>query len=355
MAVGSAAALAGTLLVASGACLPDLAAPPDGAPLPPPDVLAVITPTCGDGVIDTVDSGGATDEECDPGDAGTEGCTRDCRIACDGGSVDTMGHCYFFAGSVDGFGEAQGRCGGSGRAHVVTIGTQREADFVGDAGLVDGGYWVGLSRTAFGYITFPFSEPGWPSEGNACPGCFALGPDDAGRFANIDAGTDCVAGGGERWANHACTGRELAVLCEREPAGQRIYFCNGPNCIDGLPATPKRYVLPADLVTAADAPAACAPYGRLVTLDSSEEREQLVRELVTRFDVPFTVWIGLSQTDAGAVWDDGVASRPLPWGDREPLANGRAHLAVVVGSFDTQLAHADGDEAARRLVVCQRR
>lgn len=353
MAVASAAAVAGALLV-SGACLPDLAALPI-ANVAPPDVPARITPTCGDGVIDRVDSGGATDEECDPGDAGVEGCSADCRIACDGGRVDGMGHCYFVAGRSPGFPEAARRCGGSGRAHVVTIGTRREADFVADAGLLDGGYWVGLSRSAFGYVTQAFSEPGWPGTGNACAGCYAVGPDDAGRFADIDAGSDCVAGGGERWANHACGGPgELAVLCEREPAGQRIYFCNGPNCIDGLPATPKRYVLPSGLVTAAEAPAACEPYGRLVTLDSSEEREQLVRELVTRFDVPFTAWVGLSQGDAGAVWDDGLADRPLPWGDREPVAQGRAYLAVVTESFDTQLAHADGDETARRLVVCQR-
>lgn len=352
MAVGSAAAVAGAMLVLSNACLPDLAA----LPVPsPPDVRAVVTPTCGDGVIDRLDSGGATDEECDPGDAGGEGCTSDCRIACDGGRVDGMGHCYFVAGQTADFRAAGGLCSGSGRAHVVTIGTRREADFVADAGLTDGGYWVGLSRSAFGYITFPLTEPGWPGQGDACPGCYALGPDDGGAFADVDAGRDCVAGGGERWANHACGGaRSLAVLCEREPPGQRTYFCNGPNCIDGLPAAAKRYVLPADLVTAADAPAACEPYGQLVMLDSSEEREQLVRELVTRFDLPFTVWIGLSQRDGGATWDDGL-TRPLPWGDREPVAPGRAYLAVVVDSFDTQLAHADGDETARRLVVCQRR
>ncbi len=355
------AAVAVTLVVAP-ACLPDLvtAASANGA-ADAPTVIAVVPPTCGDGVIDSVDNGAATNEQCDPGDAGSVGCTEDCKIACDGGAIDTMGHCYYAPGATPTYPDAPSLCLAA-RGHVVTFASQREVDFVNDAGLVDGGFWAGLQLIpAVGYVAPRFLEPGWPATGNACPGCFAVGVDDAGRFANEDAGSDCVVAGGARWTDHACGGgREIvSVVCEREPVGQRIYFCGGPNCTD-LPATfgSKRYVLPTELVTGTDAVAVCAPYGSLVMLDSAEEREQLVRELVTRYPAPQTIWVGLTVRAGVSIWDDGDAGRPAPWANDEPATDGRAFLSIAdpqVITFDTQLAHVDGDPAARRLVVCQRK
>ena len=354
-------AAAGASLVAASACLPDLVAARTSNDLGAPDVVPVNPPTCGDGVIDTIENGGSTNEECDPGDAGSVGCTADCKIACEGGVIDpVMGHCYYVAGATPNYPEAPSLCVAA-HAHVVTLGTEREVELVNAAHLTDGGFWTGLQLiSAVGYVTPRFIEPGWPATGNACPGCFAVAADDAGRFANEDAGSDCVLAGGARWSEHACGGRDVvSVVCEREPVGQRIYFCGGPNCTD-IPATfgTKRYVLPTELVAGTDAVAACAPYGSLVMLDSAEEREQLVRELVTRFPAPQTVWIGLSVHAGAPAWDDGKADRPAPWANNEPAMDGRAFLSIAdpqVITFDTQLAHVDGDDTARRLVVCQRK
>jgi hypothetical protein len=328
------------------ACLPDLvlteSAPDAGAPV------------CGDGRIDPT-----AGEECDPGGAPAAGCAS-CKVQCeDGGGVDPASlHCYFQAGQVRQFSQAdQETCGAAG-GHVVTFASESEASFVATRIAKTDPYWVGLvlnAATRAYEPTIPF-EPGWSAK---CPGC----------YAHLDAGADtlplrsagitgqCVIGERDTtrsWFQSPCAGFNWAVVCEREPAGSRAEFCGGAVCIT-VPKTfgAKRYVFVPERVSAAEAAEACASelQGRLVHFDSPEEREQLAHEIATQTAVavapPEEFWIGLSNGAAGTwQWDDGK-SRPAPWGiapsGPEPIDAGpsaRAFVRIQTGSVDSELAHA---------------
>lgn len=356
------ATFAAALLLAA-ACLPDLAAFPDG-----PDAAdaAVATQglTCGDGVIDTPDDGGDGGESCDPGDASTAGC-EDCRFTCSGG-IDDAGHCYFFADPTATYTLANSACRGA-NGHVVTFASEREAAFVSALAGDAGPYWVGLENSGERGGYAPPSgvyEPGWPSSGDRCAGCFARGT-DAGAFdlaPGEDAGAldTCLVATDGRWLRVGCNGTTVrTTLCEREPIGQRMYPCGGLLCTTLPPtAASKRYVVWPSAAAADEARDVCASLdgGSLVIFDSPEEREQLARELRERFQLPVEVWIGLSNADAGWVWDDGrsVDAGPLPWGDGEPSApTGRAFMRIDDDRFDTQLARVDST-GAPRVFVCQR-
>jgi hypothetical protein len=206
-----------------------------------------------------------------------------------------------------------------------------------------------------------------------CPGCFGRGIDGGPFpvFPDVDAATElpCVASENGRWFRVPCQDapRDFAVVCEREPVGTRAEFCNGPYCAN-VPATAgrKTYSISQTAVTAALAASSCAAGGgRLVVLDSPEEREQLVHELRALLPTPttpsFTAWIGLSRSEGGAwTWEDGKpeAARPSPWGSGQPNAPGatasRAYLSVDDTVFDTQLAVAETSETALRPYVCER-
>jgi len=353
-------ACAASLLVAA-ACLPDLTpipAIPDASEAP--QALSA----CGDGVVETLDDGGDAGESCDPGDASVPGCEA-CAFTCPG-TLDDAGHCYFALEPSRSILAANGACGALG-AHVVTLASDREAAL---AATVAGGaeHWIGLVRRS----DFPGNpyvprdngegrEPGWR---RSCAGCYAQGASDGGSFAvHPDAGAspDCLVASGGRWLQVGCDGpNAFATVCEREPVGARAFFCGGPYCTT-LPVTAgtKRYVF-GPVVDAKGAEEFCAAFeeGRLVTFDSREEREQLVREILTRFKPPLEVWIGLARVGPSFRWDDGVAAdgttRPLPWGADQPDAGSRAFLRVDADLlFDTQLAYV-GDDAPR-IVACQRR
>jgi hypothetical protein len=363
--------VAAVVLVAS-ACLRDLPAFP-GPPEPSTSEPTALS-ACGDGFIESLDDGGDAGESCDPGDASSLGCER-CAVTCTG-RIDSAGHCYSFVEDTLAYSAAVSACAQIG-AHVVTLSSAKEAAFVQEMVTAADGtqqpFWVGLSiRDDRGGYAPPLSlnEPGWPSTSGSCSGCFAMGADDAGAFLSErgeDAGTSsaCLVSTKERWLRAPCVGTEARhTLCEREPLGQRTYPCGGLLCMS-VPATmgKKRYLLWPSPETAENAASLCAasdPRASLWMLDSREEREQLVREILSRFSLPTEVWIGLSVVNGSWVWADGVpveqGTRPKPWANTEPSHDGgRAYLRIDENAFDTQLARSeDADAGANtRIFVCQ--
>lgn len=361
VALGALLAAATSLALA---CLPDLG---PLAPLESPDGgtdLGSLS-LCGDGVIATLDDGGDAGETCDPGEAGAAGCTL-CRLACDGFVDPRTDHCFFDAGATASYAAAIGACQEQG-AHVATFASARETELLGDAST-----WIGLAQSPLAggaYLPSRADEPGYP-----CPGCFALPADDAGvGFPPLpDAGTgQCVAQVAGRWYAVPCEdgGVPFTTICEREPVGRRGQGCGGAICFT-LPATAgtKTYVLFASGETPAGAKTTCESYpdGRLVLLDTAEEREQLAREAVKFLpaDGPrleSTFWIGLAFDAASGTWrwDDGKpeAERPEVWGREQPIdpGAGRAFLRMRDDVVDTQLALSDDKrEGARRPFVCER-
>ena len=386
-------------LAVVGACLPALD-PIKSAPDATDESPNVLLPSgCGDGVIETLDDGGDAGESCDPGDASPAGCEA-CQVVCSG-ALDEAGHCYFLAEDTDDSTSARGACERQS-AHLVTFSSQREVDFVADflagrdAG--DAHYWVNLSMqpgrlegAGSPYGPLGPSEPGWPGSPSPCHGCFAVGADastnefalfpDASRADALCLVAVAVAVPDAGWLRVACKdGPVFKTVCERQPAGQRLFYCGGPYC-STVPATAgrKRYVISIEEVTAEAADVDCRSRygGTLAILDSREEREQLATEIKKLFPQPISLWIGLSQKDGGAwTWDDGQPDdglrRPRPWGEDQPSTSanananrgaGRAFLAMPdnlgtdgVRRFDTQLAYSDDDggAGARRQYVCQR-
>ena len=259
LAAVTVASLVFLAIEAGSACLPDLAAIAIADAAPEATPIARFE-GCGDGIIATLDDGGDAGESCDPGaDAEVPGCTADCRIECDGGIVDPKSnHCYFVAGKDTTFVGAIARCA-TARGHVVTVGTQAEADLV--SRLMPSSeaptYWVGLARNntlgnayaVSSVIVGPVEEPGFPIPADPdagigtgpCTGCFGIG-DDAGVFppevasVTISNGADCLASAGGGWVQVPCnatTGGVLvprATICEREPIGARAQDCIGGFC-----------------------------------------------------------------------------------------------------------------------------
>ncbi|MBV9949197.1 MAG: hypothetical protein JOZ69_20275, partial [Myxococcales bacterium] len=297
------------------ACIPDL--PADHAS---PDA----SDRCGDGVIDL-----ALGEECDPGpgtaDAGAGGCSSACRMLCDGGFVwPRNDHCYRLVGAGAPAlratnGSADGVCQQHG-GHVVTFASEEEFQAVTTA-LDAGIFWVGLSpaRNAAGAAIYEpiepsLFEPGWSP---GCPGCFAH-TDDASAPLPVFPGVSLEAGslgcvvssndGVQSWRQYPCTVQGIGrrrlelpqVICEQEPVGRRATPCEAGACFE-LVATrgTKQYVYEGAQAPADVARSACAGVGgRLVVLQSAEEREQLWRELSLQTVQPYGVWIGLSDPNA---------------------------------------------------------
>jgi hypothetical protein len=365
-------------LAAAGACLPNLVAV--GGEDASFEGGVVPFRGCGDGIIETLDDGGDAGESCDPGgDASVTGCNG-CQITCEGGELDPSSqHCYFAAGADTSYGAAASRCRDL-RAHVVTLSSDEEVALVGRVALDPRGYWVGLARSSLllgAYESNRVEEPGFPAPpltgapaaGGPCAGCFGLGA-DAGVFplapgvdaSDNQADTSCVASSGGAWFQVPCnSGPSRATVCEREPAGARAQDCIGGLCFS-LPQTRgvKTYLV---VVSAADpetAAASCSGLdgGSLVVLATSQEREQLAHEIVTRYpDEVSELWIGVVDDGGAWVWEDGVAlgARPAPWGNAQPDGGGagaRAFLRVGARAYDTQLAYAD--QTTPRLYVCQR-
>jgi hypothetical protein len=339
-AVVAAWVVAGWAIAMGLACIPDL---PDAGP---PAPLAV----CGDGIIDL-----AAGEQCDPGpragDAAIGGCSPTCQMQCaSGGSLWPLNHhCYQLAateraGSLRGAGAI---C--AGVSHVVTFASEEE--FRHAAPLVSGSpFWVGISTGS--PSSSPYSEaPYEPSWALGCTGCYAheSAPDaDLPAFpdAGVDGGVlDCVVALSDTslpWQKYPCrglSGQALDVVCEFEPVGQQSRSCEAGICIDLVKTHgTKDYVYRSDRATSDDASSACVGLGgRLVVLQSRDEREQLWRELSRLTVAPSAVWIGLSQVSPGNfrmptgtwAWDDqtpseGAGAYPSEWASGQPLPFDRA-------------------------------
>lgn len=333
---------AGVVLAAANACIPDLPADPAAADPPSPSGF------CGDGIIDL-----QAGEQCDPGpgagDAGLGGCSPSCRMQCPSGAPPwpVNNHCYGVVGSlgVTQLQKAMAVCTGS--SHVVTFASEEEFEQV--LPLVNGArpFWVGLESATSPY-TAPYTtalyEPGWSS---SCSGCYAhtQTPDAAlPQFpgASLEGGAyGCVGVVSltdlqQDWMRYPCQGlsnQRVDVVCELEPVGRQSTACEAGLCISLVKTYPaKRYVLHAAPATADQAANACAAIGgRLVVLQSRDEREQLWREL-SHLTVPLqSVWIGLSQRTAGRygtpstwAWDDntpaeGPGAYPSEWASGDPI------------------------------------
>lgn len=331
------------------ACLPELSAlkGAEGTTDAGDETTAVepVNP-CGDGFIDD-DAG----EECDPGDASTT-CV-DCKVVCPAGVKDDASlHCYFVAGDAATFPNAVSSCTGG---HVVTIGSEREAALVDS--IASAPYWVGASYQGAlgGFGATVTTEPGFALDGG-CTGCFAR------PLVTTDAGGECVIASDGGWAVSPCFDASAATICEREPGGQRSFFCQGPYCatVNGVA---KRYLvfLKSLARTATEAAAACAEFegGRLAVFESREEREKVVQEILgLGVEPPFEAWIGLANDAGSWTWDDGVSAddggRPLPWGAGQPSTNaGRAFMRINPAFYDSQLAQALDDVA--RPFICERK
>jgi hypothetical protein len=359
------AAIATVAAVAAAmSCIPDL--PPD-RPLP------AAAAGCGNGYIDL-----ALGEQCDPGDAGSSGCTSSCRVLCPRGFVwPNNNHCYQLAATTArSLLSTQGanlRCADLG-GHVVTFASEDEFEKVANFfQAVDAGvFWVGLQPGANPYVSLVAYEPGWAP---LCSGCFAHTADPNQGLPRSDAGQGCVVAATAlevpSWTTYPCNGAPPAhVICEREPSGVQSVECDAGICID-LVVThgTKRYAYQAARATADAAWTKCQElHGSLVVLQSRDEREQLWHELGKLQPPPSGIWIGLLLVDGGAsdgggvwVWDKGVSANAPdayapPWGNSQPVsrsATPRAYLSNAPGTLDDTLAHNDDRAVTTLPYVCE--
>ena len=339
---------------------------------------------CGDGYVD-LEAG----EQCDPPspvDAVLAVCSSTCRMQCPTGGFVWAGnnHCYWPPGTATSLDPlAVNECNPAlGSGHVVTFASEAEFEAV-EQGLHlvhgDPPFWVGMmSSDERSYLSLVGYEPGWAP---TCSGCYVHAVDpkvDLPRYADADGGISsqlCVGASTDgldpNWRQRPCTNVKTRVVCEREPIGLQFEPCEAGICGD-LVATrgAKRYVLVTQPVTADAAAQSCALIaGRLVVLESRDEREQLWLQLSRAAPQVFRVWIGLSQSDAGPeddsgapswVWDDGTrADAPgayaSEWGDRMPAIPGttsRAYLRAYTGEIDDTLARND-ESIATMPFVCE--
>lgn len=335
------------------ACLPDLSALPADVPEAGPPIPVNL---CGNGVIDT------DAESCDPGpstnDGGSPGCVG-CKVVCAGSLDLATNHCYFGVGPTQSFAEAKGKCRAEG-GHLVTIGAPEELENVVDASK---NYWAGEFSTVINAYESPSGlglEPGWPEPEagtGPCPGCFGFGLDGGGV---VGEPKQCIVDQDGGWIGVPCFGQPHDTICEREPVGRRYQPCNGGLCFSAIEtASKKSYLVILATVSASNARASCQAFGdqhgQLVTIESIEERNALVRELslmapLNESSVDF--WIGLHTDNGGPwTWEGDRPGLAEPWGDKEPKAGTDAFLRVSTG-YDTSLAHA-GNASDLKYYVCQ--
>lgn len=374
MALAACLLAAGTAIVAA-ACIADL--PPDVS-LRPDAGGSANASFCGDGYID-IEAG----EQCDPGlgagpSAVTE-CSPSCRVQCPSGHVGSSNnYCYQLAGNTASLAEARTRCDTLSREdNVVTFAS--EAEFSELAAWVHGTeagpLWVGLLQGTFSHFPIPEFEPGWAP---TCSGCYAHTSEAGARLPLfIDAGTDgappptqaCVVAFSDTstyasWYQMACGQgvSRIHAVCKRKPVGMHSRPCEAGVCIELVKTHgKKRYIFQSSPVTADEARSQCqALGGRLMVLESSEEREQLWHELSLFMVPPARLWIGLAQSagdadggDAGVstwAWDDGTPAEGPdayvpPWGDGQPTDAGsspRAYLSYDPLALDNTLARNAG-------------
>ncbi|MGO9836739.1 MAG: C-type lectin domain-containing protein [Polyangiaceae bacterium] len=350
---------------------------------------AVMPPGCGNGYIDL-----SLGEQCDPGpfagDGGVVGCNSNCRVKCAGLVWPINNHCYELSSNSTSFdNEAEPRCSDLS-SHVVTFASDLEFGAVaGWMQKVDAGtLWVGLTLvpglTERQYDSVVAYEPGWAPD---CSGCYARSTDPSVALPRVlDLGDDggpppdlpCIVAESDTaryasWFQSVCTAADnVHTLCEREPVGTQWSQCDagaGVVCIDLVVThATKRYEMQMQPPATADgAVQGCqALGGRLVVLQSRDEREQLWHQISLLPNPPTKFWIGLAQeADAGGgaapwVWDDGTAADaadayPPPWARLEPsvgVSASRAYLAFFEAQPDNTLAR-NGESQGPLPFVCE--
>jgi hypothetical protein len=403
---GAAAAASATGVVAS--CLPDL----DAVPAQKDSAFDL----CGNGRIDT------DAEQCDPGPHGAvPGCTSKCQIDCDAGPLlsyldPSSNHCYFLRSADAGRYEGPSACK-SERAHIVTLGTNAEFQTLragGDLSMRSEAFWLGVHEVPADAgaddaadagaeaeasldagLDGPYSavvdEPAFAHPGE-CEGCFLpFVPGVGGLRTTGHQPTECVSWVPDlvRWTATDCDAG-LLTLCEREPAGSRVYDCNDRLCFDILlearQGTRKAYVWIPERVSADAGASLCASLSdagmsSLVVFQKPQQREQIFYELMHlpvagEAGPPRDVWVGLTSrrinfgdgSKLSWVWDDGTYGSQFPeWGDKEPRTDASSVRAYALqtgtsydqpaSNFDTQLLHAqdpltDGGTEVH-AVLCQ--
>ncbi len=123
----------------------------------------------------------------------------------------------------------------------------------------------------------------------------------------------------------------------------------------------KQYVLLPTPKHATDAePASASRGGRLLDVQSREEREQVAYEIGGQTVVAGVTeyWIGLSSNAAGAwAWDrDGGGLEPLPWGVGQPTSGAfarQAYVLLAAGAVDSELARAQTNTGDTHYPVCE--
>jgi hypothetical protein len=287
-------------------------------------------------------------------------------------------HCYELSSNSATFdSQAQTRCSDLG-GHVVTFASEEEFGAVaGWMQAVDAGaLWVGLSlvqtQAERQYISVAPYEPGWAPD---CSGCYVHAADPSVALPRVlDTSDDggpppaqsCIVASSDtarypNWFQSVCVAApNVHTLCEREPVGAQWSQCDGGTslvCIDLVVThTTKRYEMQMKPATADGALQGCqALGGRLVVLESRDEREQIWRQISLLPDPPPKFWIGLSQvTDADGgtaawAWDDGTKADapdayPSPWARLEPnvgMSASRAYLGFFESQPDNTLARSD--------------
>jgi len=291
----------------------------------------------------------ALGEQCDPPsrDPSHSYCRNDCTVDCAGGYVwPKNNHCYqllpvpqsasAYSAGPD---SATGHCAQSiSGGHPVTFASEEEYQAVlgyyADAGGGGAPFWVGLqvtqSFTDNGHYTSAVDhdlEPGWRP---ACPGCYAHTPDPSLPLQGDQGG--CVLAMPNAhptaWQAAKCYGGgPQRVLCEREPsttaASSQAIPCDAGVCINLVYTYPRKSYVYMDIeLPEEEAGQSCRDIGgRLVVLESRDEREQLWYQLyhqgATSF--PNQFWVGLARArpadaDAGAeAGEAGTSVRSGPW------------------------------------------
>ena len=318
-------------------CLPDL----------DPSLLgtdAAPATACAGGVPDGILQQG---EECDDGNVvDGDGCTADCKLACEG-TIDPMtGACYFAVGPDVLLTEATDRCRDHGATvHAASMHSDREREVVqhevesaGYGSAMAGLFAINGADLRQWWSPGP-KEPGWSAD---CPGCYAYWDSAEPLSTQLRRVAVMRPARQWRWAAESVESR-YGLVCERSLPGLPENSCVPPACDPAGTTEFKafghdyrvRNVAAGVIAAEKD----CEAWGgALWVWDSVEERETIVR-----FGPSTRFWVGLVRKPAGDwYWADGktAADRPIPWSSAEIPTNATVAVMAVSAAFDTSLVQA---------------
>jgi cysteine-rich repeat protein len=320
-------------------------------------------------------------EQCDDGNrVEDDGCTSTCVRNCEQlGGVERPAtrSCYFLKETSVSPDEAEQRCAAAGnQAHVLTVGSEKEAGFIRDSVLPVLLSNVSVSEVLLGmklnsdnarWFSLVPGEPGW-SATMPCPGCYQnwdkLPPEvDATNHTAV-----LSRSASWQWVVRPDTGK-YALVCERDLPGLPKNLCGqdpeAGSCDPEktyewnpywTPDSKVRYRVVVQSKSFEDARSACQSWAQgadLVALRSEDERAQIVRFVVlSRLAEGF--WIGLQRNGSDWTWvGDSTAAEWIPWSSANP-SGGNVGEVVTTDGFDTNLVQAVSSGAAVPSYVCRR-